>query len=100
MQWERRARTRLVGVCAFSGSFPGFKFFSAPRQNPSPPTCGYRLLHLSSAEINPSLLQLFPVVPDPKQNLPIEIWLSRQILSLFKMITFFFRERFAIPVSP
>ena len=64
-----------------------------------PFTSKYRLLHLSRAEIDPSFLQLFPVVPDRKQNLPIEILLSRQILSLFKMITFICRECFATPVS-
>jgi len=39
------------------------------------------------------------VPPDPKQNLPIEIWLSGQIFSFFKMIFFIFRECFATPVS-
>jgi len=43
--------------------------------------------------------RVFPVIPDQKQNLPIEIQLSWQIFSFFRMIFFIFRERFAIPVS-
>jgi hypothetical protein len=39
------------------------------------------------------------VTPDRKQNLPIEIQLSWQIFSFFRMIFFIFRERFATPVS-
>jgi len=39
------------------------------------------------------------VTPDRKQNLPIEIQLSWQTFSFFRMIFFIFRERFAIPVS-
>jgi hypothetical protein len=41
----------------------------------------------------------FPVTPDRKQNLPIEIQLSWQIFSFFRMTFFVFWERFAIPVS-
>jgi hypothetical protein len=39
------------------------------------------------------------VTPDRKQNLPIEIQLSWQIFSFFRMTFFVFWERFAIPVS-
>ena len=41
----------------------------------------------------------FSMTPDRKQNLPIEIQLSRQIFSFFRMIFFIFREGFATPAN-
>ena len=46
------ACTRLVGVCAFSGSLRGLELVPSKWRCLVPPTSGYRLLHLSSAEIN------------------------------------------------
>ena len=45
--------TRLVGVGAFLSSFRGLELVPAKWRPLIPPTRGYRLLHLSSAEIDP-----------------------------------------------
>jgi hypothetical protein len=37
-----KAVTGQRGLVAIFRQFSGFDFFSAPKQNPSPPTCGYR----------------------------------------------------------
>jgi hypothetical protein len=82
-----------------------FRALSTPKQNPA--------LEVLSTPTHPQVLitavvkcrersifsRAFPVTSDRKQNLPIEIQLSRQILSFFRMIFFIFRECFAIPVS-
>src|SRR3990172_4007217 len=41
------ACTRQVGVGAIYKQFAGFEFFLHLKYHPRPPTCGYRLLHLS-----------------------------------------------------
>jgi hypothetical protein len=95
---NNKACTRLGVRTAFFGIFLALAESRFEGESTLPPQAGTdycscqvpRKLHLFKS---------FSVTPDRKQNLPIEIKLSWQIFSFFRMILFIFRECFAIPVS-
>jgi hypothetical protein len=91
------ACTGQLGFAPFFGVGPELLQFSVSELYPhQPPVLITAVVKCRERTV---FFRAFPVTPDRKHNLPIEIQLSWQIFSFFRMTFFVFWECFAIPVS-